>query len=120
MAKQESPIPKEILQAYEELVSQFPDVERKGKKTPYTSLNGHMFSFLSQEGDMGLRLSTEDRESYIKECNSQLMEQHGRVMKEFVLVSRDSLQQDKTMPDWFRKSHEYTASLKPKPSKKKK
>ena len=33
------------------------DSEVKGAKNPYTSRNGHMFSFLDRDGTMALRLS---------------------------------------------------------------
>ncbi|MFT5265293.1 MAG: hypothetical protein ACI8YQ_004044 [Polaribacter sp.] len=46
---------------YDKLIAANPAIERKGKSMPYTSVNGHMFSFLSKEGTMGLRLSREDR-----------------------------------------------------------
>ena len=44
------------LQLYERLVSTNPNVERKGASMPYTSLNGHMFSLLTKEGKLVLRL----------------------------------------------------------------
>lgn len=38
------------LERYERLVATIPGVERKGRTLPYTSLNGHMFSFLGEGG----------------------------------------------------------------------
>ena len=51
MAKTATPVPAEKLALYEKLVATNPDVARKGAKTPYTSLNGHMFSFLTGNRD---------------------------------------------------------------------
>ena len=51
---------------YEMLVATNPSVDRKGATMPYTSLNGHMFSFLTKEGEMALRLPAEDRERFIE------------------------------------------------------
>ncbi|MCG8330998.1 MAG: hypothetical protein MI974_25115 [Chitinophagales bacterium] len=113
-------IPTDILEAYNELIAQFPMIERKGKTMPYTSVNGHMFSFLDKEGNMGLRLSKEDRESFIHHFNSKLMEQHGRVMKEYVVVPTDLLRNTSKLSDYLKLSYEYVSSLKPKPTKKKK
>jgi hypothetical protein len=84
MAKSKIEIPSERLTLYDQLVGGNPHIERKGKTTPYTSLNGHMFSFLSKEGAMGLRLSNDDREEFMSEFEAQLMEEHGRIMKEYV------------------------------------
>lgn len=38
-------IPDQQLAAFDQLVERFADIERKGKTSPYTSVNGHMFSF---------------------------------------------------------------------------
>lgn len=109
----------EQLVRYHELIAGNADYELKGKTTPYTSLNGHMFSFLSKTGTMGLRLSQEDREQFIQQYNTQLMEQHGRVMKEFVEVPAAALVEHfEDLSAWLAKSYAHTASLKPKPTKK--
>ena len=44
------------LALYEKLVATNPKVERKGATVPYTSVNGHMFSYLSKEAKLALRL----------------------------------------------------------------
>jgi hypothetical protein len=41
-------LPSDKLALYEKLVATNPNVERKGDSVPYTSLNGHMFSYLSK------------------------------------------------------------------------
>ncbi len=105
---------------YDKLIATNPTIERKGKSMPYTSVNGHMFSFLSKEGKMGLRLSKEDRAHFIEVFDSQLMEQHGRIMKEYVSVPDDLLKDTKQLAEYLEKSLSYVSSLKPKPTKKKK
>ncbi len=55
-----------VLDAYDALVATHPDVERKGAATPYTSMNGHMFSFLTPDGTLALRLSAADREAFVE------------------------------------------------------
>jgi len=106
------------LKLYEALIKLFPEVDRKGKTMPYTSKNGHMFSFLNKEGIVGLRLSSADKDEFIKEFNSSLMEQHGRVMKEYVIVPQKLLNKTTDFSMYFQKSYDYVSSLKPKPSKK--
>ena len=49
-------VPSSKLALYEKLAATKPNVERKGDTVPYTSLNGHMFSYLSKEGKLALRL----------------------------------------------------------------
>ncbi len=117
-SKTESSI--ETLAHYNTLVENNPEIERKGKTMPYTSINGHMFSFLSKEGVMGLRLSTEDRVLFIEKFKSSLMEQHGRIMKEYVKVPANLLVKTETLSAYLQKSLDYVSKLKPKPTKKKK
>ncbi len=105
---------------YDQLIAANPTIERKGKTTPYTSINGHMFSFLSKEGEMGLRLSENDREDFIQNFKARLMEQHGRVMKEYVAVPDALLQDTDQLSEYLQKSLQYVSGLKPKPTKKKK
>lgn len=54
---------------------------------PYTSLNGHMFSFLTPEGLPALRLSEAQPEDLIRKKQATQTIQHGRVMQEFVDIS---------------------------------
>ena len=86
---------------------------------PYTSLNGHMFSFLDKDGNMGLRLPKDEREEFLLKYNSKIMEQYGRQMKEYVVVPYDLLKDTKSLSEYLQKSYEYISTLKPKPTKRK-
>ena len=119
MSKTKVTIPPERLKLYDRLVESNPKIQRKGKTTPYTSLNGHMFSFLSKDGIMGLRLSKDDREEFIQKYNTRIMEQYGRIMKEYVVVPYDLLNDTQTLSKYLLKSFNNILTLKPKPTKKK-
>ncbi|WP_298902195.1 hypothetical protein [uncultured Psychroserpens sp.] len=110
---------KDTQKQYDLLIESHPKIERKGKTMPYTSVNGHMFSFLSKDGTMGLRLSADDRADFIQTFNTKLMEQHGRIMKEYVSVPDTLLTDLETLSKYLDKSFSYTSGLKPKPTKKK-
>ncbi|GGG04387.1 hypothetical protein GCM10011344_00940 [Dokdonia pacifica] len=118
MSKSKIEIPIERLELYDNLIGDHPTIERKGKTTPYTSINGHMFSFLSKGGTMGLRLSAEDRDEFLQNFNSQLMEQHGRVMKEYVEIPNDLLEKTEQLAEYLQRSLDYVSGLKPKTTKK--
>ncbi len=109
----------QIEQLYSELVARHPHAERKGKSMPYTSVNGHMYSHLSKEGEMGIRLSPDDLIDFITKYNTTHHMQHGRVMKEYATVPLSLLQNTDEIFIYFEKSHAYTAILKPKSTKKK-
>ena len=119
MSKPINTLPREKLKLYDKLISTLTSVTRKGKTMPYTSHNGHMFSFLDKEGNMGLRLSKDDREAFIQEYDTKLMEQYGKVMKEYVKVPDHLLNNTETLSEYLQKSFEYIKTLKPKPGNKK-
>ena len=108
------------LALYEKLVATNQQVDRKGASMPYTSLNGHMFSFLAKDGRMGLRLPSGGRESFIEKFSTELMVQYGAVMKEYVVIPDRMLENTDELKGYFDQSYEYIGSLKPKPTRKKK
>jgi hypothetical protein len=118
MSKSKKAIPPERLDLYDKLIASHPEIEPNGKTMPYTSINGHMFSFLDPQGHMGLMLSTEDREEFMKKFDTRLMEQYGRVMKEYVAVPDELLEDTGRLAEYLRKSYDYVSTLKPKPTKK--
>src|SRR6202040_2120888 len=85
------------LALYEKLVATNPKVERKGATVPYTSLNGHMFSYLSKEGKLALRLPAGDREAFLKKYNAKLCDAYGRVQPEYVEVPESLLSSTKEL-----------------------
>jgi hypothetical protein len=111
-------MPPEKLLFYRKLVETIPEIELKGANVPYTSYNGHMFSYLEKDGSMGIRLPMEPREDFIKKYQTTLFESYGIIKKEFVLVPDKLHRNTKKLKPWFAVSFEYIKSLKPKPTKK--
>ncbi len=120
MGKAAPSVPPAILDAYEKLVATNPHVERKGATMPYTSLNGHMFSFLTRAGTLALRLPREVREAFLKKYKTKLCEQHGSVLEEYVDVPDALLEKTQELRRYFDLSYAYVATLKPKPTTRKK
>ena len=70
---------------------------------PYTSVNGHMFSFLGKSGTVALRLPTQEREEFLKKFKTDALLKKTDVLKAYVDAS-----------------YAYVSALKPKPTKRKK
>src|SRR5580765_3002512 len=79
------------LALFEQLVATNPRVERKGDTVPYTSVNGHMFSYLGKTGELALRLPPGEREAFLKKYKTKLCELYGIVQKEYVSVPESLL-----------------------------
>ena len=107
-------VPPDKLQFYEKLVATNPKIERKGATVPYTSLNGHMFSYMSKEGKLALRLGPEDRATFLKKYDAKLCTAYGAVQPEYVEVPDALLSSTHELKKFFDASYNYVASMKPK------
>ena len=105
---------KEKLAHYGQLVESCDGFDRKGKTMPYTSANGHMFSFLNKNGDLGFRFSKEIQEKYIKEWNSSHVVSHGAIMKGYLLVTNEMMNDLDQLKEYQLESCEYVKTLAPK------
>ena len=118
MAKLKTQISPEKLDLYIKLIENNPKVELKGATMPHTSLNGNMFSFLSEAG-LGMRLPKEAREEFLERYKTTLYKTFGTVMKEYVTVPDQLLKDTKELKKYFEMSYDYVKGKKPKPTKKK-
>ena len=94
------------------------DSQVKGAKNPYTSRNGHMFSFLDREGVMALRLSDALRDEFMAAFDSGPVIQYGSVMRGYVSVPSSLLEEVAEAASWLSRSYEWIGTLPPKPTKK--
>ncbi|MHA2301194.1 MAG: TfoX/Sxy family protein [Candidatus Thorarchaeota archaeon] len=119
MSKASKKVPEEKLDLYEKLIATIPEIERKGKTMPYTSHNGHMFTLLAKSESLGIRLPKEHREAFLEKYKTTLFDQYGAIMKEYVTVPDELLENTKELQHYLELSYEYVKTLKPKPTKKK-
>jgi hypothetical protein len=104
----------EKVELYNMLVASHAEAERKGATIPYTSLNGHMYSFLSKDDTLALRLPEHERRRFLHKYKTILVEQYGIVQKEYVVVPDSLLQNTNEMREYFNISYTYVSSLKAK------
>ena len=110
----------EVLELYNKLVELNPDFERKGKTMPYTSANGHMFSQLNKDGQIGIRLSKESGEKFKETYNAGPFLSYGAVMRGYVCVPEALHGEVELLAAYLKEGYEYVMSLPPKETKKKK
>lgn len=116
--KEKNNISAEKLALYNKLIATIPNLERKGATMPYTSLNGHMFSFFAKDGTFALRLPEDLKEEFLKKYKTTLHEAYGTILKEYAVVSEKLLKDIKELKKYFKISYEYVNILKPKTQKK--
>ncbi|MEM1246182.1 MAG: hypothetical protein AAGK22_07405 [Acidobacteriota bacterium] len=117
MTKKQDQVPEERLELYRRAIATRQELELKGGlKLPHTSSNGTMFSSLTKDGRLGLRLSEEDREAFSKEYDAVQFKNYGANIKEHLEVPEELFQQPEELGRWLIRALEYVNTL---PAKKK-
>jgi hypothetical protein len=104
----------EKLKIYDDLVAKCHRFERKGKTVPYTSANGHMFSLLNKEGEIGIRFSKEVQKKYLEELNTTFYKSYNAIIKGYVLIPDNMLEDLDNVAKYLDESFDYVMSLEPK------
>jgi hypothetical protein len=104
----------ENLKFYDKLVAMNPALQRKGATVPYTSLNGHMFSYLTKSGELALRLPDDALAPFLKKYKTTLCQYYGVVQKEYAIVPTSLLRKTQELKKYFDMSYAYVSSLKSK------
>lgn len=119
MSKTPNQVPQDKLDLYRKLINTHPEIDLKGgAKLPYTSLNGHMYTMLSKAGNVGLRMGKDERTAFIEKYDTKPFENYGAVMKEYVEIPDDLLENTNELQPYLAMSYAYVQTLKPKPAKK--
>jgi len=108
-------IPEDKIALYQALVDVCPDMELLGaKKLRYTSVNGHMYSMMSKDGRLGMRLSKDDQKAFIQTFDTIAFKNYGANIRDYVEVPGHMLDKAELLASWLNKSLSYTLTLKPK------
>ncbi|MCB0845648.1 MAG: hypothetical protein KDE26_20500 [Bacteroidetes bacterium] len=105
---------KEKLALYEQAINKCPRFEKKGKTMPYTSANGHMFSQLNKNGDLGIRFSKEIQKKYIEELGTGNYISYGAVMKGYVLMPESIWEDLDQLTAYLNEGYDYVMTLESK------
>ncbi|MEZ5046510.1 MAG: hypothetical protein R2831_05910 [Chitinophagaceae bacterium] len=104
----------DTLAIYNKIIAKITLFEVKGKSMPYTSSNGHMFSQVNKNGELGIRLSKSDRESFYKEYNDDPFLSYGAIMKEYVKIPNELLKHPIIIKKYLLLGFDYVNTLKTK------
>lgn len=104
----------ENLKIYDHLVEHCPRFERKGKSMPYTSANGHMFSLLNKNGELGIRFGKDKQEAYMASLPTTQFKSHGANMRGYIVIPQTLLKDQEKMISFLNESYDYVMTLEPK------
>ena len=66
-------------------------IERKGKNLVYTSANGHMFSQMNKDGELGVRLPKDLQAAFEESHDAGPFKSYGATMKDYIRLTDDML-----------------------------
>lgn len=108
-------VPQALIDRYTQAIDTQPDVELAGGvKLPHTSANGYMYSSLTKDGRLGVRLSKDDREAFAAEYDAVQFTNYGANIKEHLEVPDALLDDPATLGEWLARGRAYVMTLKPK------
>ncbi|MGA7688303.1 MAG: hypothetical protein WCA29_03640 [Jiangellales bacterium] len=111
--------PPEALAAYLAVIEgSSDDCEVKGAKNPYTASNGNMFSFLTADGTMALRMSDELAVEFSASYDTGPVVQYGSVMRGYLSVPQALLDDTDALVPWFDGASAWIGTLPAKSTKK--
>ena len=96
---------------YNELVSKCERFERKGKTMPYTSANGHMFSQLNKDGELGIRFSKAVQKKKIQELETTNFMSYGANMRAYVKMPENLWDDLDLLAKYLNESYDFVMSL---------
>ena len=102
---------KEKIELYNKLVAKCKRFDIKGKNMLYTSANGHMFSQLNKDGQLGIRFSGEVQEKYMKKLKTTNFKSYGAVMKGYILIPESMWKDLGKLAKYLNESYDYVMSL---------
>ena len=101
----------ETVELYDALIARCRRFERKGTKVPSTTANGHMFSMVNKDGELGIRFSKEVQEKYMREWDTGEFRSHGAVMRGYVLVPEPMWDDLDALAEVLNEAYDHVMSL---------
>jgi hypothetical protein len=102
------------LAIFDAVVARIPDIKRKGRTMPYTSVNGHMFALLNKKAELGFRLGKEGMAAFFAAHDSGPHRSHGAELRGYVRLP-DAMMGDLDQLEFYlRQAKTYVETLPPK------
>lgn len=85
---------KDVIALFERAIAASGQFERKGKANPYTSANGHMFSQINKDDQIGIRLPKSRQAELLAQYGAGPFKSYGATMRDYVCLTREMLEEE--------------------------
>ena len=81
----------QLIDLFEQAIAAAAGIDRKGKANPYTSANGHMFSQINKDDQLGIRLPKSRQQELLDEYGAGPFKSYGATMRDYVCLTDEML-----------------------------
>ena len=78
-----------LISLFERAIDAAEGFERKGKANPYTSANGHMFSQINKDDQLGIRLPKTRQAALLEAYGAGPFKSYGATMRDYVCLTEE-------------------------------
>ncbi len=103
----------EIIARFERAIAASDRIERKGKANPYTSTNGHMFSQINKDDQLGIRLPKPRQKELSEQYGAGPFKSYGATMRDYVCLTGDMLADPGLVERLLEEGFDFVASMPP-------
>lgn len=103
----------DLIALYESAIAASDRFERKGKANPYTSTNGHMFSQINKDDQLGIRLPKPRQADLLDQYGAGPFKSYGATMRDYVCLTDDMLADQKLITLLLEEGFAFVAAMPP-------
>jgi hypothetical protein len=81
----------QLVALFDSAIAASGDFARKGKANPYTSANGHMFSQINKDDQLGIRLPKSRQKALAEQFGAGPFKSYGATMRDYVCLTSEML-----------------------------
>lgn len=81
----------DLIALFEGAIAASGQFQRKGKANPYTSANGHMFSQINKDDQLGIRLPKPRQKELLEAYGAGPFKSYGATMRDYVCLTEEML-----------------------------
>lgn len=85
----------------------------KGKANPYTSANGHMFSQLNKDGELGIRLPKARQAELQDQYQAGPFKSYGATMRDYVCLTQAMLADEALVCTLLQEGFDFVSAMAP-------
>ena len=102
-----------LISLFERAIEAADGFERKGKANPYTSANGHMFSQINKDDQLGIRLPKPSQKALLEAYAAGPFKSYGASMRDYVCLTDEMLADEALVTSLLEEGFAFVSAMPP-------